>query len=64
MSESVSGPIASRLAAGFSANFRTELKRTHFRTYLWKISFRDDGDEFVARLARTADGQVAGILIN
>jgi hypothetical protein len=64
MFDSVSRQVASRLKAGYTAQYLTELKQGEFRVFLWKMSFSDAGCEFIARLALTADGKVAGFLLN
>jgi hypothetical protein len=59
----VSEQVASRLKAGHTLEYLTEIRQGKFRIFLWKLSFRDRGDEFIARLALTADGKVAGCLL-
>lgn len=63
MFESVSEQLAPRTQKGYSITYFGHLKQLHYQIYLWKLSFEDDGDEFVARLTMDGD-KVAGILIN
>ena len=60
----VSRQMASRLKAGYTAEFLTEIRQGEYRVFLWKLSFTDAGDEFIARLSLTIDGKVAGFLLN
>jgi hypothetical protein len=63
MFEGVSEQLAPRMGTGYSITYFGNLKQFHYQIYLWKLSFEDGGDEFVARLTMDED-QVAGILIN
>jgi hypothetical protein len=60
----VSQQLAPRLQAGHFLEYLDEIRQGEFRVFLWKLSFSDGGDEYIARLALTADGKVAGCLIN
>lgn len=60
----VSEQVASRLKAGHTTEFLTEIKQCEHGVYLWKLSFSDKGNEFIARLAMTRDGKVAGFMLN
>jgi len=60
----VSEQVASRLKAGHTAEYLTEIKQGDYRIFLWKLSFSDAGTEFIARLALAVDGKVAGFLVN
>lgn len=62
MFDSVSSRLASRLSQGYNITYFGNLKQGEYQIYLWKLSFVDDGDEFVARMAIN-DGKVSGILI-
>lgn len=60
----ISQQIASRLKAGYATEFLTEISQCEHRVFLWKLSFSDAGNQFIARLALTADGKVAGFMLN
>ncbi|AKG20750.1 hypothetical protein [Calothrix sp. 336/3] len=61
MFDSVSSLLAPRMAEGYDITYFGNLKQSEYQIYLWKLSFADDGDEFVARMA-IKDGKVGGIL--
>lgn len=63
MFEGVSEQLSPRMGEGYSITYLGHLKQLHYQIYLWKLSFEDGGDEFVARLTMDGD-KVAGILIN
>jgi hypothetical protein len=56
--------VASRLQAGHTTEFLTEMRQCEHRVFLWKLSFSDGGTQFIARLALTMDGKVAGFMLN
>ena len=58
----VSGQLAPRMKKGYSAVFLGELKQQGYQVYLWKLTFKDGGDDFLARLS-LKDGKVGGFLI-
>jgi hypothetical protein len=62
MFEGVSEQLAPRMEQGYSITYFGSLKQADYQIYLWKLSFEDGGDEFVARMAMTGD-KVSGILI-
>ena len=62
MFDDVSDQLASRLQNGYSISYFGDLKQGDYQIYLWKLSFADGGDEFVARMDMNGD-QVAGIFI-
>ena len=62
MFEGVSDMIGSRLKAGFDSQYLTELKQQGCAVYVWKVSMKDGGDEFLAKLAMQGD-KVAGFRI-
>jgi len=64
MFDAVSKQVASRLRAGYTTEFLTEISQCEHRVYLWKLSFSDGGNQFIARLALTTDGKVAGFMLN
>jgi hypothetical protein len=62
MFEGVSEQLAPRMEKGYSSTYLGELKQQEYQIYLWKLSFADGGDEFLARM--TMNGTlVGGILI-
>ena len=64
MFETVSKQVAERLKAGHATEFLTEINQCDHRVFLWKLSFTDAGNQFIARLALAADGKVAGFMLN
>lgn len=62
MFESVSKQLSSRMGKGYTTTYFGHLKQLHYQIYLWKLSFEDEGDEFVIRMAMEGD-KVAGIAI-
>lgn len=62
MFEGVSEQLAPRMEKGYSITYFGYLKQGDYQIYLWKLSFEDGGDEFVARMTMNGD-KVAGILI-
>lgn len=62
MFETVSQQLAPRMEKGYLTTYFGHLKQDIFKIYLWKLSFEDGGDDFVARMAMDGD-KVAGILI-
>ena len=62
MFDDVSEQLASRLQKGYSITYFGDLKQGNSQIYLWKLSFEDGGDEFVAHMTMNGD-KVAGIFI-
>lgn len=60
MFESVSKQLSSRMGEGYTTTYFGHLKQLHYQIYLWKLSFEDDGDEFVIRMTMDGD-KVAGM---
>ena len=60
----VSEQVASRLQAGHATEFLTEINQCEHSVYLWKLSFSDGGNQFIARLALMTDDKVAGFMLN
>jgi len=56
--------LAVRLRAGYTSEFLTEIRQCEHRVYLWKLNFSDAGNQFVARLVLTQEGQVTGFMLN
>jgi hypothetical protein len=59
----LSSQLAPRMKEGYDIAYFGNLKQMEYEIYLWKLSFADGGDEFVARMTVNRD-KVAGILIN
>lgn len=62
MFDSVSTQLSPRMTEGYNITYFGNLKQLEYQIYLWKLSFADDGDEFIARMAMNGD-KVSGILI-
>ena len=62
MFEGVSEQLAPRMGKGYSITYFGHLKQVDYQIYLWKLSFEDGGDEFVARMTMNGD-KVAVILL-
>lgn len=62
MFDPVSSQLAPRMSGGYTIVYFGNLKQQGYQIYLWKLSFADDGDEFIARMAMNGD-KVGGILI-
>lgn len=60
----VSQQVATRLQAGYTTEFLTELNQCEHRVFLWKLGFNDAENQFIARLALTTEGKVAGFMLN
>jgi len=64
MFDTVSRQVSNRLKAGHATEFLTEISQCDHRVFLWKLSFTDAGNQFIARLVMEADGKVAGFMLN
>ncbi len=64
MTAGVSAQLAPRMREGYSAAFLTRMKQASYDIYLWKLTFQDGGDDFIAKVVLNRDGRVAGFLIN
>jgi hypothetical protein len=62
MFDLISSQLSPRMTEGYNITYFGHLKQREYQTYLWKLSFVDGGDEFVARMAMNGD-KVGGILI-
>jgi hypothetical protein len=60
--EGVSKQVSPRLKKGNTCLFLGELAQQGCRVYLWKLVFKDGGDDVLAKLA-LKDGKVAGLLL-
>lgn len=59
MLEGVSGQLATRLKKGYACSSLGELTQQGCRVLLWKLKYKDGGDDTLAKLA-LKDGKVAG----
>lgn len=62
MLEGVSAQMAPRMKTGCDATYLGELKQRGCKVYLWKLSYKDGGDDILARLS-LKDGKIAGFLL-
>ena len=62
MLEGVSAQMAPRMKKGYDATFLGELKQSGCQVYIWKLAYKDGGDDTLARLT-LKDGKVAGFLL-
>jgi hypothetical protein len=58
--EGLSKQLGSRLGKGYQASYLCELKQAGHQVHLWKVTFKDEGDDVVIRVA-FKDGKVAGL---
>jgi hypothetical protein len=62
MLEGVSAMMAPRMKKGYGVTYLGELKQQGCRVYLWKLTYKDGGDDTLARLT-LKEGKVAGFLL-
>lgn len=62
MLEGVSTQLAPRMKKGYDATYLGELKQSGCKVYLWKLTYKDGGDDILARLS-LKEGKVAGFLL-
>jgi len=60
--EAAVAQLAPRLKGGYEAIYLGELKQHGYRVTLWKLSFKDGGDDALATLSMK-DGKVGGFWI-
>jgi hypothetical protein len=60
--EGVSKQLASRMKEGYECVYLTEMKQREFKIYLWKVVFKDGGDEALIKMV-VRDDQIAGFWI-
>lgn len=51
--------VGPRLNKGYQSTYLCQLKQAGHQIHLWKLAFKDDGDDIVVRMA-LKDGKVAG----
>jgi hypothetical protein len=59
MFEGVSIQLSSRMKKGYDTTYLGQLKQQGCQVYLWKLVFKDAGDDTLAKLV-LKDGRVAG----
>jgi hypothetical protein len=58
----ISEQLAPRMKKGYNVTFLTELKQRGQKAYLWKLIFKDGGDDWSAKVW-LKDGKVSGFLL-
>jgi hypothetical protein len=53
--DQVSSPLIPRMSEGYTTTYFGDLKQGETQTYLWKLSFADDGHEFIVRMGMIGD---------
>lgn len=62
MLEGVSSQLKGRMAKGYSCDYLGVLKQQGYQVSLWKMTFKDGGDDVLAKLSMK-DGKVGGFLL-
>jgi hypothetical protein len=60
--ENLSKTLGTRLKKGYEAIYLGQLKQSGVRVHLWKMTFKDGGDDALIRLA-LKDGKINGFFI-
>ena len=60
--QSVSEQLSTRMKEGYTCSHLGELKQQGMRVLLWKLTYKDGGDDTLVRLA-LRNGKVAGVLL-
>lgn len=55
--------LGARLDKGYKAAYLCELKQAGLRIHLWKLTFKDGGDDIVVRIAINKGGKVEGFFL-
>ncbi len=63
MFNSFSAEFAPRLKRGYTTTFVTQLRQDGYSVYVWKIEFKDGGDDLLFTLA-IKDGKVGGFFVH
>ena len=58
----VTAQLARRMRQGYEAVYLGQLNQKRHQVYLWKLTFKDGGTQFLARLA-IKNGRASGLLI-
>ena len=61
--DAVSTQLSPRLQAGYTADRLTQYQQQGYEFSLWKISFKDNGDDIIATLNVARDGKVGGFVL-
>lgn len=61
--DAVSQQLAGRLQAGHTAERLTSYQQQGYEFSLWKITFKDNGDDLIGTLNLTAGGKVGGFVL-
>jgi hypothetical protein len=62
MLDSFSAQVAPRLNQGYFANYLARLNQGGYQIYLWKLEFKDAGDDRLVTLV-VKDGKVSGFFL-
>jgi hypothetical protein len=54
--------LGQRLRQGYDVTFLTTLRQQDYLVYIWKLSFKDNKDDYIIRMA-VKDGTVMGFVI-
>ncbi len=60
--DAVSKLLSPRLKKGYEATYLCQLKQSGTQVHLWKLSFKDGGDDVIIRIA-LKDGKVDGFFL-
>jgi phage-related tail fiber protein len=60
--EVLSKQLGARLKKGYEATYLCQLKQASHQVHLWKVTFKDGGDDIVIRVA-LKDGKVDGFFL-
>jgi hypothetical protein len=55
--------VGSRLKEGYKAAYLTQLRQRGLDVHLWKLTFKDGGDDIVVRLVLNKQGKVEGFFL-
>lgn len=63
MFETVAAPVVPRMAKGYELQFLGELKQQGCKVYLWKVAYKDNGDDDLLKLV-LCGGKVTGFWVH
>ena len=63
MFETVAAPVVPRMAKGYNLLFLGELKQQGCKVYLWKVAYKDNGDDDLLKLV-LCGGRVTGFWVH
>jgi len=61
--DAVAQQLAPRLQTGYQADRLTTYQQQGYEFTLWKVSFKDNGDDIIATLNVTRNGKVGGFVL-